>query len=107
MELSVQDRLILLTVLPKEGDFTTLKILRDLQSALSFKEEELAVLNFRTVESQGGTQWSQEGADQLAHVDINVGGKANSMIVAAFQELSKQKKLTIEHLPTFEKFVTD
>ena len=105
MELSVQDRLILLTIIPKEGDITTLKILRDLQSALSFTEAETAALQFQNVE--GGTRWDIEASKRLEKVDINIGGKANSMIVDAFQELSTQKKLTIDHLPTFEKFVTD
>lgn len=105
MELSVQDRIILLNILPKEGDFTTLKVLRDLQSALSFKEEELAILKFQAVE--GGTRWDPEGANSLSNVDINIGNVANALIVNSLQELSKNKKLTLEHLPTFEKFVKD
>ena len=105
MELGVQDRLILLNVLPKEGDFTTLKILRDLQSNLSFTEEELKVLNFEN--SEQGTRWSTEGAKLLENVDISIGNKANAMIVDALQKLSADKKLTIAHLQTFEKFVED
>ena len=35
MELSVYDRLILLNILPKEGDFTTLKIVRKLREDLT------------------------------------------------------------------------
>ncbi len=106
MELNIQDRLILLNVLPKEGDFTTLKILRDLQSALSFNEKELAALKIESVEGQG-TRWDLTAANELSRVEIPIGGRANAMIVDAFQKLSEAKKLTFDHLGTFEKFVTD
>ena len=49
MKLSVFERLILLNVMPKEGDFTTLKIIRNLQEALSFSEEELKVLDVKVL----------------------------------------------------------
>ena len=47
MKLSVGDRLILLGVIPQQGDFTTLKIVRNMRDELSFSEEEHKKLKFR------------------------------------------------------------
>ena len=105
MELSVVDRMVILSVLPKEGEFATLRILRDLTSALSFSEKELEDLQLNSVD--GRTQWKEDAAKALENVEIEVGPKAFVMIEDAFRELSKQKKLTLELLPTFEKFVKD
>ena len=40
MKLTISERLMLLGVLPKEENFLSLKIIRDLKSALSFTEKE-------------------------------------------------------------------
>lgn len=101
MLLSVLDRLCLMAVLPKEGDIITLKILRDLTSALGFTEEEVEKFGLKSVD--GKTVWAADAPE----VEIKVGSKALSIIVTAYEKLSAQKKLTIEHLQTFEKFVTD
>ena len=37
LKLSVYERLVLLNILPKEGNFITLKIIRQLREDLSFK----------------------------------------------------------------------
>ena len=99
MKLSVSDRLILLGVLPREGDFTTLKILRQMKDDLSFSEEEHKRLNFR---QEGETILWEEG---LEDKEINFGEKATDIIVNAFKKLNEQKKLRIEHMELYEKFV--
>ena len=99
MKLSVGDRLILLGVIPREGDYTTLKIVRDMRDELSFTEEEHKKLNFR----QDGEMmvWEEELEDK----EINFGEKATDIIVDAFKKLNDQKKLRIEHMELYEKFV--
>lgn len=47
MLLSVHDRLMLLSLLPREGNFTNLKLLRKAREALSFNETENKALNVR------------------------------------------------------------
>jgi hypothetical protein len=102
MELNVTDRLILLNVLPKEGDVVTLRILRDLQDALGFREEELDILKFK---QEGSTAyWDQEAAKTLEKVDIKFGKQTRKLVRDAFDVLDKQKKLTLQMLPTYEKF---
>ena len=99
MKLSVNDRLILLGVIPREGDFTTLKIVRNMRDELSFTEEEHKKLNFR---QEGDMTYWEEG---LEDKEVNFGEKATDIIVDAFKKLNDQKKLRIEHMELYEKFV--
>jgi len=48
MKLSVFERLNCLSILPVEGSFFTLKIMRKLREDLSFSEEENKLLDFKT-----------------------------------------------------------
>ena len=99
MELSVRDRLLLLQVLPREGDYTTLKLVRTLREELSFNEAEHAVLQFK---DGGGTiQWEEAGLLK----DVVIGEKASDVIVMAFKRLDAEHRLHHEHLGLYEKFV--
>ena len=104
MELTVVDRVILMSVLPKEGDISTLKILRDLMSEIGFTEEEVQKLEMSS--SEKGTTWKQDEGIKL-NKEIDIGPRAYNVIEGAFRKISEAKKLTLEHLPTFEKFVKD
>lgn len=104
MELTVKERLVLLNVIPKEGDFVTLKVVRKLREALSFNEEEIEKWQF-TNEQEGRmtmTRWD-DSIDQNANV--NFGEKATDMIVVALKKLDEEKKLTDDHFSLYEKFV--
>jgi len=100
MLLSVFDRLILLNILPKEGDITTLKIIRTLKDNLSFSEDEHKSLEFKHEGDQ--IAW-QQGAD--IPKEIEIGEKATDIIIESLKSLNKAKKLTEAHLPLYEKFI--
>ena len=102
MELNVFERIILLNVLPREGNFATLKILRQLRENLSFDEAENKALAFR--EENGRVQWKSDG-DKPKEVEI--GEKATDIVVETLKELDKQRKLTDEHFSLYEKFIGD
>jgi len=57
MILTVLERLVVLQLLPRRGDLTTLRIVRDLERDLSFSEEEHAALNFR--KEGTATRWNE------------------------------------------------
>ena len=88
MELKVFDRMILLNILPKEGDYTTLKIIRKLQEELSFSEEEHKGLQFR--QENGRTFWKQE-ADLPK--EVTIGEKATDIIVETLKKLKDRKSV--------------
>lgn len=100
MELQVGERLVLLSVLPQEGDFTTLKIIRELRESLSFTEEEHKTYNFK---QEGNLViWNKE---KDVSKEVKVGEKANDIIVEALKKLNDERKLRDEHFSLYEKFV--
>jgi len=102
MKLSVLDRLIILNVLPKENDVTTLRIIRKLKEELSFTEQEYKMLQF--VGDEKGLRWNIEADIEK---DVEIGEKATDIIAEAFKTLSSQKKLHEEHLDIYDKFVKE
>ena len=99
MELDVRERLILISVVPQEGNFVTLKVIRSLQEALSFSEEEHKLYKF--VESEGTVTWD-DTTEQVKEVEI--GEKATDIIVEALKKLDESKQLKLEHYSLYEKF---
>jgi len=100
MLLNVKQRLLLLNILPDEGNYDTLKIVRDQQNLLSFNEEELKRLGIRREGEM--YQWN-EAADEP--VDISIGEMASNMIKMALRQLDARGQLKVEFLPLYEHFV--
>jgi hypothetical protein len=98
LKLSVSDRILLLNILPKEGNLLDLRIVRDLHKSLSFTETEHAALQFVVTDNQ--IQWNRE-ADQGA--DIEIGPKAISLTLASLEALNAASKLKLEHLDLMER----
>ena len=100
MELNEGERLVLLSVLPEQGDFTTLKVIRTLRETLSFSEDEHKEYQFVQEEMQ--VRWNDK-AEQ--NKEIEIGEKANDIIVLALSKLNEDKKLKMEHFALYEKFI--
>jgi hypothetical protein len=100
MELTVKERLVLMQMLPKEANFTTLKIMRKLREELSFDEEEHKVLNFKT---DGGRMiWD---FNMPVMKDVQVGDMMMELIKSDLKKRDKDSKLTEDQFSLFEKFV--
>jgi len=102
--LTVMERLILLNVLPKEGDFTTIKLVRKLRENLSFDEEEHKALNF--VQNGDQVTWDVEAAEKAPR-HVQIGEKMTDIIHGALKKLNDEKKLSEQHLSLYERFVTN
>jgi len=100
MKLNVLERMMLLSVLPKEGSFVTLKVVADLRDELSFSEEEHKKYKF--VEDKGRVNWNP-AVDQFK--EVHIGEKATDVVVEALKKLDEDKKLTMEHMSLYEKFI--
>lgn len=100
MKLNVPERLTLLQVLPQEGNFLTLKIVRDLSEGVGLNEK--AFNEFEITEADGQVTWNQKGAEER---EIEIGEKATDIIVEALKKLNEANKLGQRHLTLYEKFV--
>lgn len=100
MKLNVLNRLLLLNLLPKEGDITTLRIIRKLQEELSFSEEEHKALNF----TEDGTALNWTSSADVPK-EVSIGVKASAIIVDVLEKRNAEKKLTAEFLPLYDLFI--
>ena len=100
MKLNVLERMMLLNVLPREGSFVTLKVVADLRDELSFSEA--GHKKYKFVEDEGRVTWNP-AAEQFK--EVHIGEKATDVVVEALKKLDKEKKLTMEHMSLFQKFV--
>jgi predicted transcriptional regulator len=100
MKLDVRERIILSQILPKEGSFTNLKLIRVMQEELSFSEAENKILDFKQAEDR--LTWSEDTVEQK---DIKFGEVIEKLIVSKLTELDKEEKLTNEHFSLCEKFM--
>ena len=98
MKLSVRERFMLLSILPPEGNFATLRIVRQLREALSFSEAEHE--HFGIKEEQGLARW-ERSEDR----EYRFAARAKALIHDALQRLDEAGKLTVELLPLAEKFL--
>lgn len=98
--LTVVDRVILLNVLPKEGNMITLLSLRDLKAELVFSEAENEALGVKM--EDGNLMWNKD-AEQEKAVEIN--GTMTKIIVEALLDMDKQGKLNEAMIDTCQKFI--
>lgn len=104
MELTVKDRIVLLGVLPKEGDFKTLKQLRVFKEKLAFSDEEQKDLSFKQ-QPDGNITWNEPVKGELQSWDIEISDTAMALIVEALKAADKQKRLNVDTFSLYEKFV--
>lgn len=104
MELNVKERAELMSILPPQGNFSILKIVKNLQMALSLTEEEHKYYGVKYIETNEGprVEWNQKGLEEK---EIEIGERATDLIVEQLEKLDKEKKLTQDHYSLYEKFL--
>ncbi len=102
MLFTVKDRILLLNVLPAQGDITTLRLVRRLREECSFSEADHAALRFQTVGQQ--MTWIP---DAVSPKEIECGAKMADFIAKTLKGVSAAGKLTEEHLNLYERFVPE
>ncbi len=131
--LNVLERVLLVGVLPKEGSFQNLKLLRLTKEDLSFGEEENRALQFRqmgqmlvwntikvtdiatgqTVKAPNDVLIKMVDKDPTTFEvqpacpdkEIYFGETIEKLIVKALADLDKAEKITEEHYSLYEKFM--
>lgn len=100
MKLSVLERIGVLSILPKQGNAVTLKVLRELKEALSFNEGEITELKLTM--GPNGSSWdsSKESPKEVDLGDVKLG-----LISDALKEQDQKGTLVEELLPVYERFV--
>ena len=100
MKMNVLERLTLLQILPKESNFATLMIVKNLTSSLGLSEDDYKEFEIKQEENQ--IIWNQKGNEER---EIKIGEKATDIIIESLKKLDEEKKLTEQHFSLYEKFV--
>lgn len=105
MKLKIAERINLLSLMPTETNFVTLKVIRDLEEELSFSEKEIKDYEIETqvAGQRTFTKWNDAGNDY--EKNCKIGEKATDLIVEQLEKLDKENKLTNNHFTLYEKFV--
>ena len=129
MKLTVYERIVLQNILPAQGDFITLKLVRKLKETLAFNEKEIAEIDFKNhwkcpkcekveitsempkcpdcdvyMAPAGSVTWNEEKAKKVVK-DVHMGSKMETLCRTTLQKLSDEKTMTEQHFSLFEKFV--
>jgi hypothetical protein len=107
MKLEVHERIALLQILPKEGDYAALKTLRRAREMLSFTPEEIQLYEITSGIGPDGkpqTSWnSRKAAENIKECPVDE--YTTNLIRDALQDLSKKRKLTDDQYSLYEKFI--
>ena len=102
MELNLKERLMLLNIMPKHGDITTIRIIQDLQRSFAPTEEEFA--EFEIKQEGNHYSWGDKGNKPK---EIKIGAKGLDIIRGELKRLDKAKQLTADHVDIYKKFMED
>lgn len=103
MKLTVLERIRLVNILPAEGDFRTMKTISQLRDRLLFNEDEVKRLKLVTEDQQ--VKWNPDADGEGS--EIEVGELATEIIVGQLKKMDDEKKVTVDYLPLWERFIED
>ena len=101
MKLTVEERLLILDILPATGSLTTLRIVQELRQTLSFDEAEHEALKFK--EDGSLIRWDV-AAEADARSEFAIGPKAQEVVRKTLERLNEKEQLHMAHVPLCAKF---
>jgi hypothetical protein len=109
MKLEVHERIVLVSLLPSEGDYAALKTIRRAKEMLAFTPDEMKYYEFSDVIGPDGkpnVHWSPEKASKAVK-DCPIDEYTTNLIRDKLADMNKRLKLTDQYMSLYEKFVVD
>lgn len=100
-KLNILERMVLLGLLPQEGNFATLKLMRKLRESLSLTDQEIKEYDFK--QEGDRLSWKPELAHKEKAIDFE--DFALELIKTELRKLNDSKKLEDKHFSLYEKFI--
>jgi hypothetical protein len=98
------ERVVLFNLLPKEGNFMTLKVLRQVKEKVGLDPKELKDCKVKSDEVKGTLSWD---TTKDPHKEIEFNRDVKKIIVDALEKMDKDGKLNDQHISLYEKFVEE
>lgn len=99
IDLTQQERMQLISILPQQGDIATVRVIRMLRDSLNLKPEERPRVSAPGVPQMAPTP--------IAAKTFSFTAQTRRIIVEQFTILDKQKKLPVDYLDLYDKFMED
>ena len=113
LKLNLHNRLIILSLLPQENNFSTLRIVRKVSKHLGITDEEYKEFGMKP-NKEGRVNWGtnedpkkreEEFKSSQVEKEFEIGEIAHQLIKTTLEKLDSEKKLTQEHYPVYEKII--
>ena len=101
MKLNIGERLLCLELMPKEGNYITLKLVKQVIDELTFDETEIKSAKIHQSED-GRITWDQK---HDPNKDVTINDIVVDMIHKSLIERDKNSKLTSQYMTLYDKFV--
>jgi len=103
-KLHIQERIILMELLPKEGNFVTLKMIRELREQLALNKDERESMGIKIEGDQ--VSWdpvkAQENLKEMDFDDLAV-----DIVKSQLKRLDESNKLEQKHFTIYQKFMEE
>jgi hypothetical protein len=104
MKFDIQNRIVLLGLLPVTGDITSLKQIRVLREALAFNDKEAKALNIQTLQN-GSVKWNP--GHNVKAKEIKIGDVMVGVIRGLLEEKNTAKALHENQIGLWDLFFPD
>ena len=107
MKLNIVDRFTIIDVLPKQGDYITLSVVKELIGKINIREEEFKTYDITKIQlPDGGITYRWDDKKAKIEKEFDITDTARQIISDAFKTLNDRKQLTINMLDTYKKFAS-
>lgn len=97
---SVGRRLLVLNILPREGNIVTLRIVKETRDALAISEDEMKELDMKR-DNEGNVVWNEQ-KEKLK--EIKLGDPTKGLIFDTLMKLSDANKLPLEYVELYDEY---
>lgn len=103
VSINLLERLLIPSILKKDGnDYKSLILIKDITNKVTLTQEELTKYGIN-VNASGNIEWNKKGAE--AKFNIEFTALEEMEISLALKKLDEDKKLSLDHISLYEKFV--
>lgn len=103
VKLTVKQRIDLQSILPQQGDFLTVKMIRVLRESLSFSQDEHKLLKFAH-HQDGSVEWNAKVAKKCFK-EIEIPETIVSAVKVILEKANANNQITEAHLDFYEMFM--
>lgn len=100
MKLDIQERIGILSILPRNGSFLVAQTCKGLIDQLTFKDDEQEAVNLR--EEEGQLLWDKEKEEVR---EFEISNTATELIRKELIKRNESEEITVNLVPLYEKFV--